>query len=375
MKYSIGDKVRVKSIDWYNQMLSIPNKVVWQNKLSEEFVGIWCGSKIFYEDMCKFCANIMTIQNIGNDYYIMEEDSCGHEFNDEMLKGKVEERPSMMKYKKGDKVRIKDKIEDDWFYRGQNKEDVYIPQVIKDGISEGCGKIMTIAFVNESQKLYMMKEHWGHAYTDEMIEGLVEVKAETKSDTSSNPIVPKSNANSITQSESDAIEKAKTYWDSIKDAWICPEGYEFRDENGNVIEATKIILEKKPDNKLKLESTKKVREYWSEYTRIFIEIYDDEPNECILTHLYTLEGYRQKGYGKQALIQAEEIAKELGCHIVHLKVQTNSWMHKWYLRCGYKWYNNAPDNYTWLTKNLNDMEKKPKYLKTYEECCKSSSLS
>ena len=174
MKYNKGDKVRVKGYNWYIQMLSIPDKVVWQNKLSEEFVGIWCGSKIFYEDMCKFCANIMTIQNVGNDYYIMEEDSCGHEFNDEMLEGKVEERPSMMKYKKGDKVRIKDKIEDDWFYRGQDKEEVYIPQVIKDGISEGCGKVMTIAFVNESQKLYMMKEHWGHAYTDEMIEGLVE---------------------------------------------------------------------------------------------------------------------------------------------------------------------------------------------------------
>ena len=174
MKYSIGDKVRVKGYNWYIQMLSIPDKVVWQNKLSEEFVGIWCGSKIFYEDMCKFCANIMTIQNVGNDYYIMEEDSCGHEFNDEMLEGKVEKRPIMMKYKKGDKVRIKDKIEDDWFYRGQDKEEVYIPQVIKDGISEGCGKVMTIAFVSESQKLYMMEEHWGHAYTDEMIECLVE---------------------------------------------------------------------------------------------------------------------------------------------------------------------------------------------------------
>ena len=41
------------------------------------------------------------------------------------------------------------------------------------------------------------------------------------------------------------IEEAKTYWDSIKDAWICPEGYIFKDENGNVINATKIVLEKK----------------------------------------------------------------------------------------------------------------------------------
>ena len=92
MKYSIGDKVRVKSIDWYNQMLSIPNKVVWQNNLSEEFVGIWCGSQIFYKDMCVYCDRIMTIRGIVEDsYYIMEEDNCGYKFTDGMLEGKVEE--------------------------------------------------------------------------------------------------------------------------------------------------------------------------------------------------------------------------------------------------------------------------------------------
>ena len=140
--------------------------------------------------------------------------------------------------------------------------------------------------------------------------------------------------------------------DSIKDAWICPEGYIFKDENGNVINAMKIVLEKKPDDKLKLESTKKVREYWSEYARIYIEIYEDEPNECVLTHLYTLEDYRQKGYGRQALIEAELIAKELGCHTAYLKVETNSWMHEWYLRMGYKWYKTADKEYTWLTKSI-----------------------
>ena len=41
------------------------------------------------------------------------------------------------------------------------------------------------------------------------------------------------------------IEEAKTYLDSIKDDWICPDGYIFKDENGNVINATKIVLEKK----------------------------------------------------------------------------------------------------------------------------------
>ena len=117
-------------------------------------------------------------------------------------------------------------------------------------------------------------------------------------------------------------------------------------------EETKIVLEKKHNYKLKLESTKKVREYWSKYTRIFIEIYDDIPNECVLTHLYTLKSHRQKGYGKQALSEAESIAKELGCHTAYIKVETDSWMYQWYLRCGYQWYKNADKEYTWLTKNL-----------------------
>ena len=120
---------------------------------------------------------------------------------------------------------------------------------------------------------------------------------------------------------------------------------------------------------LKLESTRTTLEYSNEQARIWLEIYEDDPTTCIFTHLFVDEKYRQKGFGTQALFDAEKIAKELGCYKAHLKVQTNSWMHNWYLRCGYKWYKNAPDNYTWLTKDLNDMEKKPKYPKTYVECC------
>ena len=110
--------------------------------------------------------------------------------------------------------------------------------------------------------------------------------------------------------------------------------------------------ENKELEKLKLKSVKIVREYWSEYTRISIELYSDDLNECILTHLYTLENYRQQGYAKKALAEAELIAKKLGCHIIYLKVETNSWMHNWYLRCGYSWYENTSDNYTWLMKSI-----------------------
>ena len=58
--------------------------------------------------------------------------------------------------------------------------------------------------------------------------------------------------------------------DSIKDAWICPEGYIFKDENGNVINAQKIVLEKKK----------------KEYPKTYVECYSVlgyEPDEDVVS--------------------------------------------------------------------------------------------
>lgn len=87
MKYSKGDKVRIWNIDWYEQMLSIPSKLVWQNKLTGDFIGIWCGSHVFKKEMQEFCGRVMTIQFVGIDFYLMEEDGLGYEFTDEMIAG------------------------------------------------------------------------------------------------------------------------------------------------------------------------------------------------------------------------------------------------------------------------------------------------
>ena len=87
MKYSKGDKVRIRNIDWYESMLSIPSKLVWQNKLTEDFIGIWCGSHVFTKEMREFCGSVMTIQEVGIDFYLMEEDTLGYEFTDEMIAG------------------------------------------------------------------------------------------------------------------------------------------------------------------------------------------------------------------------------------------------------------------------------------------------
>ena len=46
------------------------------------------------------------------------------------------------------------------------------------------------------------------------------------------------------ETKSNIIEEATAQCDIINDTYICPEGYVFKDENGNVVNATKIILEK-----------------------------------------------------------------------------------------------------------------------------------
>lgn len=78
MKYKVGDRVKIKSLDWYND-----NK----NQLGRAN----CGSKSYTIEMCFFCGKILTIQAIGLDFYLMEEDNLGYEFTDEMIECKVEE--------------------------------------------------------------------------------------------------------------------------------------------------------------------------------------------------------------------------------------------------------------------------------------------
>lgn len=87
---------------------------------------------------------------------------------------------------------------------------------------------------------------------------------------------------------------------------------------------------------IKLESAKRVYEFWKDdIARIFIEIYDDTPDECVFTHLWVDETWRNKGYGKEVISEAEKEASKLGCKNIYLKVETDSWIHQWYVRHGY----------------------------------------
>ena len=79
MKYKVGDKVRIKSLDWYNE-----------NK-SKSHGTVACGGKYFDYDMREWCGKIMTILTAYQTCYIMQEDGAKDLWTDEMIECKVEE--------------------------------------------------------------------------------------------------------------------------------------------------------------------------------------------------------------------------------------------------------------------------------------------
>ena len=148
-----------------------------------------------------------------------------------------------MKYKAGDEVLVKSL---DWYYKNRDR----IDQVdcgnanFIRSMTKLCEKKVTISSVLPNIEIYHIKEDDGtFNWTDEMFEGLAEEG---------------NNMNNIdklkrisTPAEENWFEIAKEWeredkeMDKLKHETILPEGYVFKDENGNIINATKIILEKK----------------------------------------------------------------------------------------------------------------------------------
>lgn len=76
MKYKVGDKVRIKSLDWYNE-----------NKNADGFVH--CGDRVFDNYMSVFCEDIVTIGGVYPYGYDIKEDMRCRTWTDEMIEGLV----------------------------------------------------------------------------------------------------------------------------------------------------------------------------------------------------------------------------------------------------------------------------------------------
>ena len=74
LKFKIGDKVRVKSLEWYNSQ-------------EKDRVGLIHFGIGFTARMSKYCGRILTIQDIYGDFYIVNESLFN--WQDWMLEDKV----------------------------------------------------------------------------------------------------------------------------------------------------------------------------------------------------------------------------------------------------------------------------------------------
>ena len=77
MKYKVGDKVKIKSLDWYNS-----NKDALGN--------IDCGNYHFIDEMVMYCGKTLTVECVHLDSYDFIEDLYRFVWTDDMIDCLVE---------------------------------------------------------------------------------------------------------------------------------------------------------------------------------------------------------------------------------------------------------------------------------------------
>ena len=203
MKYKVGDRVRIKSLDWYNNN---------RDRIDE----VACGNTNFIPDMVKYCEGIVTISSIPPilKVYHIKEDGGMFNWTDEMIEGLAEEE-TKPKFKVGDEVRIKGTD------IGGTIESVIRGQLI---VNSKGSKIPAWP-----EDVVLMKSVEEETALNKWTGLKVELEL-------SKSVIGVSNVESL---------RGERFMSGFVKAIIPPEGYIFKDENGNIINATKIVLEKK----------------------------------------------------------------------------------------------------------------------------------
>ena len=103
MRYEVGDRVRIKSIDWY-----------YDNR--DRIDEVACGNTNFIPDMTKYCKEIVTISAVlpALKVYHIKEDGGMFNWTDEMIEGLAEDE-TKPKFKVGDKIKLKSTLLNDIF--------------------------------------------------------------------------------------------------------------------------------------------------------------------------------------------------------------------------------------------------------------------
>ena len=133
MKYKPGDKVRIKSLDWYNENKICEISKFMQDQGIRSYVN--CSGFRFLDAMCEYCGKVLTIDSIsecadGSKKYIMREPAIGFGFTDDMIEGPVDESQ--------DKMVSLDAV-CEWLYNNWKGEDYYASDII-EGLRKTMGE-------------------------------------------------------------------------------------------------------------------------------------------------------------------------------------------------------------------------------------------
>lgn len=240
MKYKVGDKVRIKNLDWYNQ-----NKDVSLIESTNSYYN-------FIEVMQDFCGKVMTISSVNNDYYDMVEDAGEYFWTDEMIEGLVEEESEK-------------KLSDESWKPSKEEMDVlyglaYITNQYDEHKEEVIARLyqdLKREFFNGSSYENMFPNTENDVRRRSTIQVLEYARSLDnynqygKADIDKNIAWLEKQGKSALEARTDneLIEEEVGLVDKFSSRWVnefnLPEGYVLKDENGNVINATKIVLEKK----------------------------------------------------------------------------------------------------------------------------------
>ena len=208
MKYKVGDRVKIQSLERYNK---------YKNRNGD--INYGCETEIlFTSEMSSFCGQVVTITRVRYigcvRFYHLAKDKGDHLWVDGMFEGLAEEENNP-KFKKGDCVKC----------------------------SDGSIGIIVTCDWSDSLNCYQY-------YVDYI--GTLDAGYQPEKDLQPHTIT--------TMNGRDIFEGAK--W---KHEFECPDGYIFRDENGNVINATKLVLEKKKGYPKTYEECRKIMDIDTEF--------------------------------------------------------------------------------------------------------------
>ena len=237
MKYKVGDKVLIKSPDWY-----------YKNR--DKIGQVDCGGICFIQSMVTFCGQIVTISSVlpTLEVYRIKEDGGAFNWTDEMIERLAERNGKTYPYKIGDRVVLKGNNKcatiTDLKYNSSGNLSYYIKIDNDKDISVDYPTDLLLPYdklVEEECPQDFIETYCKSCgtqrcdRTEEFLNGcpyyISYMRIKQNNDMEKEISLNKSGQ--IADFEYEGL------------AYTLPNGYQFVDEKGNVINATKIALEKK----------------------------------------------------------------------------------------------------------------------------------